>query len=566
MGDPLGSLPVPPSPRTPRNDDAPLLGLRWVPDSQLRPLRYIPTPPRTPAASSSSPQPSAEEVLTPAHLQSKVRLLKQRLGDTEDAVRQKTEQIRWLKEMTKTDARRARVNRWMSGPLVRVFAAWRRAVREAVRGRREDLEEERDGATERARALQKECDEQLRENGVLQAALEVFFRRAHDKRVALGVRRAWRALACRRAVLHKRGRAPERRALTALAAAAAARRRAAALGARAADRGDRRAARATLRRMRMRTRVMTDAAKWHATFSQRAAMKALRVNAAAWRRRKWAARAAGDGGADSERGMLRRAMGAWQGAVVARLRADRQTDAAAAKRATKLLAGAEARAAAAEAEARQLRDAKTLWGESELPTMVAELTATAAAAEAAAAAGTDAGGGAAAAAGDAAAAAAYTWQGSQLKLCLTTLDSLKRELARERAAAGCARDDARRADATAEEALTMLQAVREEGIGLQSRVGELEEARERTAQALRAREIEGLARQRAQHAAARAIAASLDAHEAAAARRMRALEAACDGKGAKLAALQRKVQEMADGNRDSKINAMATGMGVKLSM
>ena len=62
MGDPLGSLPVPPSPRTPRNDDAPLLGLRWVPDSQLRPLRYIPTPPRTPAASSSSPQPSAEEV------------------------------------------------------------------------------------------------------------------------------------------------------------------------------------------------------------------------------------------------------------------------------------------------------------------------------------------------------------------------------------------------------------------------------------------------------------------------------------------------------------------------
>ena len=251
----------------------------------------------------------------------------------------------------------------------------------------------------------------------------------------------------------------------------------------------------------MRTRVMTDAAKWHATFSQRAAMKALRGNAAAWRRRKWAARAAGDGGADSERGMLRRAMGAWQGAVVARLRADRQTDAAAAKRATKLLAGAEARAAAAEAEARQLRDAKTLWGESELPTMVAELAATAAAAEAAAAAGTDAGGGAAAAAGDAAAAAAYTWQGSQLKLCLTTLDSLKRELARERAAAGCARDDARRADATAEEALTMLQAVREEGIGLQSRVGELEEARERTAQALRARELEGLARQRAQDAA-----------------------------------------------------------------
>ena len=240
----------------------------------------------------------------------------------------------------------------------------------------------------------------------------------------------------------------------------------------------------------MRTRVMTDAAKWHATFSQRAAMKALRVNAAAWRRRKWAARAAGDGGADSERGMLRRAMGAWQGAVVARLRADRQTDAAAAKRATKLLAGAEARAAAAEAEARQLRDAKTLWGESELPTMVAELAATAAAAEAAAAAGTDAGGGAAAAAGDAAAAAAYTWQGSQLKLCLTTLDSLKRELARERAAAGCARDDARRADATAEEALTMLQAVREEGIGLQSRVGELEEARADGAGA-RAREIEG---------------------------------------------------------------------------
>ena len=66
----------------------------------------------------------------------------------------------------------------------------------------------------------------------------------------------------------------------------------------------------------------------------------------------------------------------------------------------------------------------------------------------------DAAGGAvvAAARKDAGAGATVAWQGTQLRLCAAALDSLKRELARERATASSAREEARRSDSVAEQA------------------------------------------------------------------------------------------------------------------
>ena len=68
--------------------------------------------------------------------------------------------------------------------------------------------------------------------------------------------------------------------------------------------------------------------------------------------------------------------------------------------------------------------------------------------EAAEASGAD---GAAAGAG-----ASVAWQGTQLRLCAAALDSLKRELARERATASSAREEARRSDSVAEQAPRMM--------------------------------------------------------------------------------------------------------------
>ena len=172
---------------------APLFGLRWVPDSSLRPLRYLPnasaglgagvgaaasgsaaSSDRAPdwlrgGASSSNatltPRARAGAAVTPsrsgagasadgapdtygdsaggAHkLQMSLRMLTQRLSEAQESVRQKSEQIRWLKEMTKDDASRARVSRWMRGPLLRVFNAWKRCVRDSARTALEDLSAE----------------------------------------------------------------------------------------------------------------------------------------------------------------------------------------------------------------------------------------------------------------------------------------------------------------------------------------------------------------------------------------------------------------------------------------
>lgn len=177
----------------------PLFGLRWVPEAQLRPLRYLPSPPREPP---DQPSPS----LDPSHkLHHSVRSLTVRLADAEESVRQKSEQIRWLKEMTKDDSRRARVSRWMSGPLLRVFSAWKRVVRRSVRESLNALELQLNEGNSRHRELQAQCDELMRDSGVLTAALERFYRLAHTERLHANRQLLFRRWASKRQRLRTRG-------------------------------------------------------------------------------------------------------------------------------------------------------------------------------------------------------------------------------------------------------------------------------------------------------------------------------------------------------------------------
>lgn len=228
--------------------NAPLFGLRWVPDSSLRPLRYLPNAsaglgagpgagtgagagasgcgsssdraadwlrggssttamltPRAKAGPAMSPSRSRVgasadgapdtygDSASGAHkLQMSLRMLTQRLSEAQESVRQKSEQIRWLKEMTKDDASRARVSRWMRGPLLRVFNAWKRCVRDSARMALEDLSAEVETNTARHRELQARCDDLTREHAVLQAALEHFFRDATLARRRASLLASWR--------------------------------------------------------------------------------------------------------------------------------------------------------------------------------------------------------------------------------------------------------------------------------------------------------------------------------------------------------------------------------------
>lgn len=194
------------SDRTPSRNgpNTPLFGLRWVPDSQLRPLRYMPSstpmrgdddeswrnPPNS-VHTPSGPAPKEEGAIT-QKLQQDVRMLTQRLTEAQESVRQKVEQIRWLKEMTKDDASRARVARWMRGPLLRVFQAWKREVRHSTRRALEDLQVEHDANAARGRELQARCDDLSREHAVLQVALEHYFGVALAERERRQVAACWR--------------------------------------------------------------------------------------------------------------------------------------------------------------------------------------------------------------------------------------------------------------------------------------------------------------------------------------------------------------------------------------
>ena len=212
----------------------------------------------------------------------------------------------------------------------------------------------------------------------------------------------------------------------------------------------------------------------------------------------------------------------------------------------------------AEAEARTLRAATTLWGADELPAMIANLAAAARGAQLAADNGEEGGAGERK---DAAVAAAG-WQGTQLRLTLATLDSLKRELARERAALASSRAEAKASDAVAEQALSMLQQLRDESAALQERLASLEEVKLRTEQALVRRDAELFDAGRAQHAAARQLGLAVAATEERTFAQLQRIDARLQVSDHKVAAMRERVVRVTDRAGDAKLDEWAKALSV----
>jgi len=192
-------------------DGPPLFGLRWVPDAQLRPLRYLPDAP--PLIGGGDNDDDADGPPTPLALQQQVRALTKRLAEAEERVGRKGEQIRWLKEMTRLESRRSRVSRWMSGPLLRVFCAWRRAVRESRRVALVSAEAEWAAAAARERALQAECEALAAEHAVCSLSLDHHLRARFDSRCRRNLTFCFRRWAALRPMGARAGTAAALRAL-----------------------------------------------------------------------------------------------------------------------------------------------------------------------------------------------------------------------------------------------------------------------------------------------------------------------------------------------------------------
>ena len=478
---------------------APLFGLRWVPDEQLRPLRYLPAAylpgqSRVPAqagggggkggdddwwrgaaassssraAASASPSPGPAEAsfevgassASALKLQQSVRVLTQRLSEAQESVRQKSEQIRWLKEMTKDDASRARVARWMRGPLLRVFLAWKRCVREAALAALDDLRGEVSSAKAREHELQAKGDDLSRDHAVLQAALDHFFDAALANRAKARLRVCWRRWAVTRLVIASaaggwsgtRGEAVH--GLT-VRRAMAARRALAALRGNARHAGALRTTTLRLQR-RLTWRQVRSAFRILKRMQRRADMQARAVGAAPltirqraalarWRREVTRGRRVRSMCRLLLPGSVRRSLRrSWQLWLVEAWRQQRTLCMAEAQRAQRASAELEAKQrllASAHANAQVAHATASLWSDDELPAMLESLAQAGAAAAAAAATpanalamgdavhgafaiptGLSGGAGVADAALAAlagrreAAIAASSWQGTQLKL------------------------------------------------------------------------------------------------------------------------------------------------------
>ena len=181
------------------------------------------------------------------------------------------------------------------------------------------------------------------------------------------------------------------------------------------------------------------------------------------------------------------------------------------------------------------------------------------AAEATGADGAAAGGAAGGAAGaaarkDAGAGATVAWQGTQLRLTVSVLDSLKKELARERAELASARTESRASDSVAEQALGMLQALREEGAVMQGKLAALEEAKLRTEQALVRRDAEIFDLGRAQHQAARTLGLAVAQVEEKSFQALQRIEARCEARVKQLSSLQRRVSTVLEVRSDRRLD------------
>ena len=223
--------------------------------------------------------------------------------------------------------------------------------------------------------------------------------------------------------------------------------------------------------------------------------------------------------------------------------------------------------------------------------------------EAAEASGAD---GAAAGAG-----ASVAWQGTQLRLCAAALDSLKRELARERATASSAREEARRSDSVAEQAtrmlhahgtciractlytaphaarhtphatrrtphaarrtphaarrtprlawqaLTMMQQLREEGAQLEARLSAAEAQGLRAQQQLRQREAELYGARRAQQGSARDIARAVAQFEGSCMQRLQQIEGSLEQRAQAVGGAQQRVAVAMQRRRDTQLEQWA---------
>jgi hypothetical protein len=354
----------------------PVFGLRWIPDGSLRPLRYLPSPQQRAAAEGlggTEGRGGARDLPpAPSPLQQTqhLRLLTQRLADAEESVRQRSEQIRWLKEMTKDDARRARVSRWMSGPLLRVFAAWKRCVRETVRAAHSTLQQELSEGVVLQREVQGRCDEMMREQLVLRAVLEHYFDSTLQRRNTAALATALRRWGLQRTRLRRRLPYRERRAFGRLCDAVALQRWVRRLTRSATTRAARTRVRAGLRagaRLLAARQLGARVAQLSCDGPLRAALRRLRRAA---RRAALLRRACALLVPRTARRALRVAWGAWSRVLILRLSAQREAEATRAAEATGELGRARAAQSSAAGEAIRLRAVTSLWGEDELPAML----------------------------------------------------------------------------------------------------------------------------------------------------------------------------------------------------
>jgi len=280
---------------------------------------------------------------------------------------------------------------------------------------------------------------------------------------------------------------------------------------------------------------------------QRARFRRLRAATRAIRERK-VLQALGSTRRSSLRGIWR----AWTLATLRHLHLERQREIKQREATQVQLQEQSSLLAASQAEARRSRVSSTLLGEDELPQMLQTLREAALSASAAAEAsdGSDL---------LAVQSTSAIWEGTQLHLCVAALDSLKRQLAKERAATSSARDEAKQCDATAERALAMLQQVRGESSELQQRLTSLEAQGLRAQEMLHEQESALFESRRAHRATASRMAGALAQLEEGCTRQLRKIEARCERQNEKARRFYDKVTAAVERNRDRALDAAVAG-------
>jgi hypothetical protein len=116
----------------------------------------------------------------------------------------------------------------------------------------------------------------------------------------------------------------------------------------------------------------------------------------------------------------------------------------------------------------------------------------------------------------------------------------------------------------AEQALGMLQQLREESAGLQSRLAFLEEAKLRTEQALVKRDAEVYELGRAQHAAARQLGLAIASVEERTFASLQSIDVRCESRAAQLTSLQGRVASVLERAGDRRLDEWAKALAVPL--